>query len=54
MTEEEYLQHREHCVLMAEIAPTEHIRASLLRMARLCEIEATNEQFPDTSFAALR
>ena len=40
MTEEEYLQHREHCVLMAEIAPTEHIRASLLRMARLCEIEA--------------
>lgn len=40
MTEDEYLQHREHCLLMAEVAPTEPIRAWLLRVAGLCEVEA--------------
>ena len=39
MTEDDYLQHREHCLLMADAAPTERVRASLLRMARLYEIE---------------
>ncbi len=33
--EDEYLQHREHRLLMPEVAPNERIRASLLRMARL-------------------
>jgi len=40
MTEDKYVQRRDHCLLMAELAPTEGIRESLLRMAQLCEIEA--------------
>jgi hypothetical protein len=40
MTEDKYVQRRDHCLLMAEVAPTEGIRESLLRMAQLCEIEA--------------
>ncbi len=40
MTEDEYLHLRERCLLMAEAAPDEHVRASLLRTARNCEIEA--------------
>ena len=40
MVEDEYLQRREDYLLLADVAPTEHVRASLLRMARLCEMEA--------------
>jgi hypothetical protein len=40
MTEDKYVQRRDHCLLMAEVAPTEGVRVSLLRMAQLCEIEA--------------
>ena len=40
MTGDEYLQHCEHCLVAAEVAPTDHVRASLLRIAELCEIEA--------------
>jgi len=40
MIEDEYLQRLEDCLLLADVAPTEHVRATLLRMARHCEIEA--------------
>jgi len=39
MTDDEYLQHRDHCLLMAEIAPTEQARTLFLRMARNSEVE---------------
>ena len=37
---EKYLEHCAHCVAMAEIAPNERIRASLLNLARICELDA--------------
>jgi hypothetical protein len=39
MNTEERLRHRDRCIELAETAPTEAIRASLLRVARLYETE---------------